>query len=179
MQLDAPMGTLRFIDETGYSFGSADNVRHYPFSQSSAIGDTASSIHGVLLNEKPLVVFGACGGASCIHSHSALVQRGTVYLAVGNSVFSFQPAPFEFGWALEVDQATCFGVYFHPQKNALISHGELEISRFSGTGEIIWSASGADIFSGGLTLHSDCIEVVDFNKKSYYFSYENGEYQSK
>jgi hypothetical protein len=173
MQLDTPMGTLQFVNEAGHTFGSVDNVRRYPFSKAPSDG-YISSTHGVLLNGEPLAVFGNGGGASGIHAHSAVSRDNVVYLAVGSHVVCFEVMPFVLRWEIQADDATCFGIYFCPLKNALLSHGELEIARFSENGEIIWSAGGADIFTEGFTLHVDCIEAIDFNKKKYYFCYEDG-----
>jgi hypothetical protein len=173
MRLDMPVGKLEFVDEPGYSFGSVDNVRRYRFSLALSTG-ALSSKHGVLLNGEPLAVFGSSGGASGIHTHSAITHDNAVYLAVGDRVACFQVEPFVMRWVLQIDPATCFGVHFCARRNALLSHGEIEISRFSEDGAIIWSASGADIFSEGFLLHADFVEAIDFNKRSYYFSYDDG-----
>jgi len=75
---------------------------------------------------------------------------------------------------LQVDSATCFGVYYQGHHHALISHGELEIARISEDGQLLWSASGADVFSEGFSLLPHFIEVVDFNGQTYRFQYEHG-----
>lgn len=50
-------------------------------------------------------------------------------------------------------RATCLGVYFEGRTGALISHGELEIARFSAEGAILWRRPGADIFTGAFALN--------------------------
>ena len=67
-----------------------------------------------------------------------------------------------------------FGIYFDESHSAFISHGELKIVRLSAAGQIVWSESGADIFSEGFALHPQFIEVIDFNGKIYRFRYEDG-----
>ncbi|MFX5957076.1 hypothetical protein ABTF01_22020, partial [Acinetobacter baumannii] len=52
-------------------------------------------------------------------------------------------------WCLCVDTMTCFGVYWDVPNEALISHGEIQISRLSLEGEEIWAATGEDIFTQG------------------------------
>jgi len=47
--------------------------------------------------------------------------------------------------------------------------------RLTPQGDVIWSASGADVFSEGFSLLSDCIEVVDFNRTTYRLDYTTGE----
>jgi hypothetical protein len=73
----------------------------------------------------------------------------------------------ELKWATKVDTATCFGVYYCPQDNCLVSHGECEIARARLSGEIVWSASGRDIFSEGFRIVGDHVEAVDFYNGVY------------
>ena len=70
--------------------------------------------------------------------------------------------------------ATCFGVYHSLKHKCFISHGELEIARVSYSGEIIWQASGKDIFTNGFVLHDDYIETIDFNDQQYRIDIETG-----
>jgi hypothetical protein len=82
--------------------------------------------------------------------------------------------PFEIEWFVQVDAATCFGIYFDVPHSALISHGELEIARLSYDGAILWSRSGADIFSEGFSMLPGYVEAIDFNGQAYRFDYETG-----
>jgi hypothetical protein len=63
--------------------------------------------------------------------------------------------------ATKVDKATCFGVYYCPEHDCLLSHGELQVARVSLKGEIVWSASGRDVFSEGFRIVGDHIEAID------------------
>jgi len=111
--------------------------------------------------------------ASC--EHSALEIDDKLYLAVGDSVvclsleFPHQPL-----WSVQADMATCFGIHWAEHQRALISHGELEISRLSTDGSIIWRTSGADIFSESVRLLTDYVEAIDFNKSVYRLDYVTG-----
>ncbi len=109
-----------------------------------------------------------------IHEHSAVFRNGFLYLAVGDRVACLSLQPAEVIWSIEVDSATCFGIYFYEPRSAFISHGELEIARLSEDGAILWRESGADIFSEGFALLPDCVEAVDFEKRIYRFRYEDG-----
>jgi hypothetical protein len=53
-------------------------------------------------------------------------------------------------------------VYYCPEHDFLLSHGELEVARVSLKGEIVWSACGRDIFSEGFRIVGDHIVAIDF-----------------
>lgn len=174
MKVETDLGIIELIDEVTYSFNSTDNSRTYPFAKNLACQDHASSIHGVLLNGAPLVVLGNRGGCSGVHAHSCIYVAGKLYVAVGDSVTCIKLEPFELQWSLKTDDATCFGIYYQEQRQAFISHGEIEISRISVDGKILWSSSGADIFSERVSLLSNFIHAVDFSGRSYRFDYTGG-----
>jgi hypothetical protein len=58
-------------------------------------------------------------------------------------------------------------VYHSPQHDCLLSHGELEVARVSLSGEIVWGASGKDIFTEGFQIVGDHVEAIDFNHEVY------------
>jgi hypothetical protein len=68
-------------------------------------------------------------------------------------------------------------VWHEERQGALISHGELQIARFSEDGRILWEAGGADIFSGPFHLLPEHIEAVDWNGWVYRISYLDGSSQ--
>jgi hypothetical protein len=174
MPINCSIGQIELINEPTYAFGSMDNARRYGFSKhlDSKFGPT--SIHGVILNGEPLAVLGDSGGCSGVHAHSAIVLDGILFLAIGRHVVCLRPAPFEFRWALQTDPTTCFGVHYNVAHHALVSHGELEIARFTEEGSLLWSESGADIFSEGFALGPQFVEVRDFEGRSYRFNYADG-----
>ena len=96
--------------------------------------------------------------------------RGLVIpmLKTGSTGRPFNPA------IRRTDTATCFGVYDAPGFASIISHGELEIARLSYSGQLLWSASGRDIFSEGFRCLDSGIEVIDFNRSVYLFDYRTG-----
>ncbi len=77
-------------------------------------------------------------------------------------------------WSVRVDRATCFGVYWDVPHEALVSHGELQISRLSLEGEEIWAATGEDILTEGFRCLQNGIEAIDFNWRAYLFDYATG-----
>src|SRR5690606_20648615 len=113
---------------------SQDNVRSYPH-ELRLSNESLTSIHGLELDGHRLLVIGATGGRSTVHAHSAVAIDDKLYLAVGNQVACLSMAsPFELAWSTQVDTATCFGVYWAPERAALISHGELAITYYPAAG---------------------------------------------
>jgi hypothetical protein len=172
--LNCDLDKVKIVDEPTYVFGSVDNARRYTYEIPLASDGTLSSVHGVLLNDEPIVVFGAGGGCSTVHEHSGLILDSKLYLAVGDRVVCFAPLDHRLAWSSKVDSATCFGIYYNPEWHALISHGELEIARINEAGELLWSSSGADIFSERFQLTDEYISAIDFEGREYRFSYETG-----
>lgn len=166
---------IKLVNEPTYSFGSTDNSRRYDTEVDLTGGCQASSIHGLIIDDRPTLVVGDSGGASGVHEHSLLLLESRVYIAVGAHIVCLTLGSQKPDWTVEIDEATCFGLYYAEAHDALISHGELEIARFDRDGEVLWSAGGADVFSEGITLHDDSIEAVDFDQQSYFFSYATGE----
>ena len=56
----------------------------------------------------------------------------------------------------------------------MISHGELKIARLTYDGQIMWSSSGQDIFTGAFTMRERDAEVLDFNGKRYRIDLASG-----
>jgi len=174
LNIATPYGEISVINEPAYSFGSADNVRTYPFAKCLMPGARPISVHGLLLNDKPLAAFGATGGATGIHEHSALWLNGHLLLAICDSVVSVKLHPFELCWALRVDDATCFGLHLHQQSGCLLSHGELSMTRFTEAGAIVWQSGGYDIFTGSLVFNDEFISIKDFNGYEHRLGYIDG-----
>lgn len=172
--LDTREGRIEIIDEPTYSFGSADNLRKYD--TEIRLDDAAdfNSVHGVRIDGKWSAVFSASGGFTSVHQHSAIQVGGRLYLAVGRRVVCLDLVTGSNEWSRSVDLATCFGVYWDGSHEALISHGEVQISRLSLTGEEIWRVSGADIFTEGFRCLDNAIEAIDFNQSVYLFDYGTG-----
>jgi len=100
----------------------------------------------------------AGGGASGIHMHSAFVHINTCFIAVGPFVCALELPTLRLLWHSRSDAATCFGVYHAPKLASIISHGELEIARLTYSGQVLWSASGKDIFSEAFRLREHFVD---------------------
>jgi hypothetical protein len=165
---------ISLVNEPGYRFGSNDNSRQYQVELDLDGEYRPSSIHGILVEGVPIVVFGASGGATAIHENSFVSNAISNFLAVGPYVVCFSLNPFTLHWAKQIDDATCFGVYFSPAIDSLICHGELSISRLNLDGIVDWTFYAEDIFTGDFSLTSDKVIVQDFNGKNYNISLKSG-----
>lgn len=172
--LTCDLDKIEIVDEPTHIFDSVDNARRYKYEIPLAFDQRLTSFHGVLLNDEPIVVFGAGGGCSTVHGHSGLVLDSKLYLAVGDHIVCFVPLENRLAWCSKVDTATCFGIYYNPERHALLSHGELEIARINEAGELLWASGGADIFTEGFMLEDAYIYAIDFEGRKYHFSYETG-----
>lgn len=166
-------------NESLYTPKSADNkfVFDKEFFLTDEEGYVASK-HSIIVTcpdgKKHSCVLIAGGGGTRVQENSALVDGEKLLVAVGNYVCALQLPMLEVEWQTQTDLVTCFGIYHSPKHKCYISHGECDIGRLSYSGEIIWQASGKDIFTGELILHKDFISVVDFNNESYRIDIETG-----
>ena len=171
MELVCGAFTLELFDDPTYTAGSADNVRQYDRQYSFLKEYRASSKHGLVCRQPEAkshsCILLAGGGPSCVHDHSAVIVNRSCFVGVGDMLCSLPLPSLELTWATEVDTATCFGVYYSPQHDCLLSHGELQVARVSLSGDIVWSAGGKDIFSESFQIIGDDIEVVDFYHNVY------------
>jgi hypothetical protein len=175
MELPTPYGLVRVFDEPTYRPGSRDNVREYERYVSLA-ENLPTSVHGVEINGSYICAVGAAGGCSAVHQRSAAVASDRIFVAVGDHVVCLSlHAPHALLWSTCVDDATCFGVYWDESRQAIFSHGELQIMRLTPDGKPVWSASGADVFSEGFRLLHNYVEAMDFDHRVYRFDYERGE----
>jgi hypothetical protein len=165
-----------FDDRTGYDPRSADNVSSYD--RAYPLSDYISSTHGIrVMTETRQIasaVLCAGGGASGVHECSALIHENSLLIAVGPFVVRLSIPSLDLLWSVETDDATCFGVHRISDSSDFISHGELSISRVTEDGQVLWSQSGADIFTGDLTVTPHEVRVADFDSKCYSFDLVTG-----
>lgn len=166
---------MELVDEPSYTFGSKDNPRTYAEEWLLCSGEyRPSSKHGILIDGQPFAIVGTDGGATGIHDKSSIILEDTAFIAVGEFVIAVDLKEKKKKWSVEIDDFTCFGIHCSKEHSALISHGELLISRFDKSGEIIWQSGGMDIFTEGCSLKDEFIEAIDFNGKVYRFDYKTG-----
>jgi hypothetical protein len=171
VELEPGSFALTVLDDPTYTPGSADNVRQYDCEYCLVQKYRPVSQYGLICRDKQGLtrscILLAGGGASRVHNHSAVVVNGSCFVGVGDRLCCLSLPALDLKWAIRVDTATCLGVYYLPQDGCLLSHGELEIVRVNLSGQIVWSASGKDIFPEGFRIVDDHVEAVDFNHEVY------------
>lgn len=171
MELRVGLALLKFFDDPTYLVGSVDNVRRYgrvyqfseEFVPNTKLGIECIEERGT----KHSCIILTSAGATGIHEHTAVLAHAKCFVAVGDRLCALSLPRLKHLWAIQIDSATCFGVYYSAAHNCLISHGELEIARVDFNGKIIWTAGGKDIFTGTLRLDDNFIFITDFNDEVY------------
>jgi hypothetical protein len=172
---------LELRNEEAYTLRSSDNARVYDHEYVLCRGEQPSSRHGLACRaagtERTLgsAIMLAGRGASGVHARSLVVHESIVYVAVGDHIVALHLPALTLAWKAEADPATVFGVYLSPAKDALLVHGELEVSRMTLSGDRVWASSGADIFTGEFSVLDTSVRISDFDGRWYTFDVETGE----
>lgn len=172
---------IRIDNDPSFSFGSIDNPHAYDHAY--RLDDepyTPTSLHTVSVIQEDDNVFASCilgasRGASGVHEHSAVVHVDSLLIAVGPFVASLQLPALTLNWKVKTDWATCFGVYHSPKNRCYISHGEIDVAAVSYDGTIMWSNSGADIFTNGFAVSQNQVTAIDWNEDKYVWDIATGE----
>jgi hypothetical protein len=178
MRVSRDRVSVEMVDEPTYTAGSSDNVRCYD--REILLADRADHIvskHGIVLSDESQrrsVVLLANGGATAVHDRSLLLRSDHVLAAVCGYVVCLSRPDLAREWVVEVDPATCFGLYEIPGSSDFVSHGELEIARITDSGSVVWSNGGRDIFTGGFELASGRVIATDFENERYEFELTGG-----
>ena len=170
--------TVLLIDETNYSLNSVYNSRSYSSEYLFTDNQENSSKHGLLVQDKSGNNYNCiliADGASLVHENSLVIVDDSCFVAVGDHIAALSLPDLDKLWAKKLDESTCLGVYYMEYINCMIIHGELEIKRVSMDGIVRWSSSGKDIFSEGIKIFEDHVEVVDYNMDRYSINIVNGE----
>lgn len=114
------------------------------------------------------------GGSSGVHEHSMAILADTCFCAVGPYVVALALPGLDLRWSRQADESTCFGVFVLPGDAGLVSHGEQLISRLTLSGELVWQAGGADIFSGAFSIAPTSVVAEDFAGRRYSFDLTTG-----
>jgi hypothetical protein len=168
---------IEVVDDRTYTFGSSDNVRRYQREELLGPRHSLRSRHAVSCRRDNEVlasaIIGAGGGPSGVHERTLAVLPDACLVAVGSFIVCLEVPHLRLRWSREVDEATCFGIHLAAD-GSIISHGELEISRLTSAGELIWKASGRDIFTGSLSVDTSMVRAEDFNGDEYTFDLRTG-----
>ncbi|CAM3969511.1 hypothetical protein MUGA111182_19785 [Mucilaginibacter galii] len=126
------------------------------------------------------VLVGATGGGTRVSETSFVYDEDRLVMCCCDTLFCLSIPELTLHWNTQADMATCFQIFKY--KSDYIIHGEMEVSRVSPNGQIVWSQGGADIF---LTLDSkqdfritdEGIFVTDFEYRKYHWDFD-GNYLS-
>jgi len=176
MKLETDKYRIELIDESNYSSNSADNLFQYQqqyvneqeFQPSTQIGIKLYDGESMLSN----AIIQSTGGGSGIHQTSQIITNDRIIICCSESVFSLLIPNLTLEWITKADDATCFQIFRY--KEDFVIHGELNITRLSSNGEILWQNSGADIFTTldgeeNFELKNEMIQVRDWNNQLYKF----------
>ena len=162
---------VRIDNDRSFKFGSVDNASSYdhsyrldeePYLPSTLHTVTVIQVDGVVISS---CILGSTGGVSEVHAHSAIIHSDSLLIAVGAFIASLQLPSLKLNWKVKTDWATCFGVYHSKENHCYISHGEIDVATVSYDGMILWSKSGADIFTNGFSVSQTEITAFDTGMK--------------
>lgn len=115
------------------------------------------------------------GAPSRIGGRDAVCVQNNLMVIVGSFVICLSPDLQTLLWQRRCDFASCFGIYMLPSEQELIVHGECDITKLTANGEIVWQASGRDIFTGPFSLTSDAVFATDFYGAKYELRLADGD----
>lgn len=118
-------------------------------------------------------------GATGIHKTSQVIGEDKIVICCSSSVFSLSIPDLKLNWKIKSDSVACFEIF--KIVGGFIVHGELDITRLSDDGKIVWSKSGGDIF---MTYESEkddfkivdgLIYATDWENRKYVFDLDGNE----
>jgi hypothetical protein len=168
------------VFKTDYSVNPADN-NPYDLVYLEDAGNIWPTIIGLKIYDDTGSLFksaiiGARGGGSGIHETSHILKWDRIVICCSDTVFCLSIPDLYLLWKTKCDMATCFGIVKY--KEDYIIHGEVEITRLSNDGKIIWQQSGADIFTSlnsekeDFVITDDYILATDWDNRKYKFDFD-------
>ena len=135
---------IPFSLDSNYDLGSyAQEYNLEPDYKASSIYEITSRIS----NRNCVILAG--GGASSVSIDTAIIKDSKCWIGIGDQLVCLSLPSLAMLWHKTIDGATCFGVFKSPDGEGLLIHGELDITKITFDGDILWSTSGKDIFSEG------------------------------
>jgi hypothetical protein len=167
-----------YSDET-YSFNSVDNINEYERMYLDKLNGHLTSRYGIKIYEVDKLLcsamIGTDGAPTSPHRNRIIVEENRIVICCGNSVFCLILPDLQLEWKSKVDEAACLEIFKY--KYSYIVHGELEISRVSYDGKILWKQSGGDIFTtpngkNDFKITDNYILATDWEGRKYKFDFE-------
>jgi hypothetical protein len=169
--------SIEMTDQPGYSFGSSEELRPYDYEY--LLTDYRPFIIRRLVcfegqQRLASAVVGASHGAGGLNERSCVLLGDRCFLAVGPWLLSLDLPDLSLLWKAEADSAGCFGLHLTPDRQHIVVHGEVEISKFTLAGRKSWTFSGRDIFTGEFAVSANAVVATDFNGQRYSIDLERG-----
>lgn len=114
-------------------------------------------------------------GCPAITDGRALLRDGMLIACVRDHVVCLGLPSLDVRWMTDVDDACVFALMEIDGADALLVHGELDITRIGVDGRIQWRRGGGDIFTGGCWIDGDAVVAVDWVGAEYRWRLEDGE----
>lgn len=167
-----------FIEITDVRPNYTDHMAdyHYNYLNQGVVPTSVQAVKLYIDNKlQSGAIIGANGGATGVHSNTALLNKDQLITCCSDSVFCLSATNLILNWKTKADWATCFAVHLVNQKYLI--HGEMYISMLDEKGNILWQQSGADIFvnlnsHNNLVITENRIKVIDFQENEYKFDFE-------
>ena len=116
------------------------------------------------------ILIGATGGGTTVHKNSFITEKDRLVICCSDTLFCLQIPDLSLLWKTKADDATCFQIFKY--QSDYIIHGELEITRLSYNGDILWQQGGADIFTEEFKITDNYIYATDFEYRKYTFDFD-------
>ena len=168
-------------NDPDYKMDSVDNNWLY----SSIYRDEESLVyrgsqHSVKIYNSDMLITSALliavGGGTTIHEHSAILIEDNLLICCANEIFNLSVPSLKLNWMTKADYATCFGIYFNSK--GIFVHGEMQVSKISLGGEIIWEQGLRDIIvnidakRNEFEMHKNYIDLMDFAGNTYQLGFD-------
>jgi|GEM_PF-3141265 hypothetical protein len=116
------------------------------------------------------------GWSGPVHAHSGVCIESLLAFIAGPFAVGVDMRSGNVQWQQKGDEfGSCFALYDDKERECLIVHGEIEITRLNMKGDVIWRTSGYDIFTGPFVLDGDVIYATDFYENTYRINMDTGE----
>jgi hypothetical protein len=157
LRFSLPFGNLEIVSEPLYTPGSADNACSYTLEFDFCDGDASDFAYGLSTDGVPLSAIVVPRWGLPFATHSAVSWRNRLYLLIGASVACYSLNPFALVRNTRVDDICALGLYVASERDILICHGEMDVTRLSENLDIVWRQSGRDILGGPFVLAPDYV----------------------
>lgn len=170
---------IKLFDENDYKIYSEDNWFSYDKILLNEDAYRPTSLVGIQLACDKVILksslIGATGGRTGVHEQSFTVNGSLFSICCSDSIFCFDLTSLSLNWVTKADDATCFGIYNY--RDDFIVHGEMQITRLSNHGEILWQQIGRDIFTtvegeNVFTINEENILVKDWENNDYKIDFD-------